>query len=445
MASSTSTPRSRSRSSTTSSNSSDTTMPDAPPLTPARPRQASQSQAIVSPTAPVDSRDPAFSLLLSLPRELRDRIYTFALTSPFPFWWPGTASPTHGVAVSLLTVSQQVYDEAAPILYAENNFIFLHPSDCNIFRVISSPYSERITSVYFRAREKELRLWTSYLGSKTKDRSLRHDLPKLKSLWIFLRCGNMPGLMGPIGGGGGGGGAGGGHLGLPHMPQALVAQIQGVQNALGQQVQALQQQVHHLTQTIAAGIGHGLGVPQQGTAPTQPAGPQNAIGNGTGNDNQALPPPPPPAPAQPLHQHPPLPQPHAHGVQNNPPNPGPLTQHMAQQLQIQQQIQLHAQVLQQPLPQPAGAHHPTFNASLQRWEREVGLDSLCLSLQDSRPKDADTKIVCIMRQPRPEVQRLVQRYPDELVVDRNGDARSRFRRLHGIEVSFEVSGFEVPV
>ena len=58
--------------------------------------------------------------------------------------------------------------------------------------------------------------------------------------------------------------------------------------------------------------------------------------------------------------------------------------------------------------------------------------------------DAEVKIICIMRLPKPEVIRLVRLYPEELAVDRSGDARTRFRRLHGVEVSLEISGYDVP-
>ncbi|KAJ4320443.1 hypothetical protein N0V94_003414, partial [Neodidymelliopsis sp. IMI 364377] len=54
----------------------------------------------------------------------------------------------------------------------------------------------------------------------------------------------------------------------------------------------------------------------------------------------------------------------------------------------------------------------------------------------------DVKIVCIMRVPKPDVSRLVRMYPEELTVDRNGDARTRFRRLHGADICVEISGFE---
>lgn len=48
-----------------------------------------------------------------------------------------------------------------------------------------------------------------------------------------------------------------------------------------------------------------------------------------------------------------------------------------------------------------------------------------------------------MRIPDREVERLVRMYPGELVADRNGDARTKFRKLHGVEVSLEVSGYPI--
>jgi hypothetical protein len=241
MASRTSTPRSPS--STGSSGSSDTTMLDAPPQSPSRPvRPRHPSTSNPSTASKAVSSDPTFSLLLSLPRELRERIYYFTLTSPYPFWWPNNQAPMrHDVGTNILRANRQIYEESVPILYSANKFLFTHPSDCNIFRVIASPASYNITCVYFRIREKDLRLWTSYLGSKTTERSLKSDLPKLKSLWIFMRCGSMgtPAMLGQLGQGVGMAGAGN----LAGLPPAVAVQVQAVQNAIGQQVQALQQQV----------------------------------------------------------------------------------------------------------------------------------------------------------------------------------------------------------
>ncbi|OSS48849.1 hypothetical protein B5807_06750 [Epicoccum nigrum] len=507
MASRTSTPRTRSPS--TSSDSSDTTMLDAPThvaLTPARPRQPSMTQAPSTAQA-ASAADPSFSLLLSLPRELRDRIYTYALTSPYPFWWPGQAPMKHHVSVNLLRANTQIYNEAVPVLYTENKFLFTHPSDCNVFRVVASPHAEGIQSVYFRVREKDLRLWTAYLGSKSADRSLKADLPALKNLWIFMRCATgtgrilaslgVQGLPGAHAFGGVGalppGGMGAGAGMVQHIHQH-------VQQTLGHQVATLQQQVQHLTHAVV------------GATPANHA-PADA--------GHHVPPPPPPPPPQPS-QAPPFasfaanatPIPHHHP---QPPAPAASTQ---------------------------GNHHILTN--FLRFERELGIESLCLSLRetladadrvfathtagagghrewrrgerereaggraepglghrearaaerardrrgervddagageaadatgaaagagrdragtpssssqgqsalDSRAKERtkpgrrsppDVKIVCIMRLPKPEVSRLVRMYPDELNVDRNGDARTRFRRLHGAEVCVEISGFE---
>lgn len=88
--------------------------------------------------------------------------------------------------------------------------------------------------------------------------------------------------------------------------------------------------------------------------------------------------------------------------------------------------------------------HGPFHAFL-RWERELGLENLCFSLKETRPVDAKVKIVCIMRLPKPEVERMCRLYRDELTVDKNGNASTKFRKLHGVEVSLEISGVDVVV
>ncbi|KAJ4337280.1 hypothetical protein N0V87_004780 [Didymella glomerata] len=434
MASRTSTPRTRSPS--TSSDSSDMTMLDAPthvPLTPTRPRQPSLTQSAPSTQAPTS--DPAFSLLLSLPRELRDRVYTFALTSPCSFWWPpGQAPSKHHVGVSLLQTNKQVYAEAAPVLYTGNKFLFIHPSDCTVFRIVASRHAEDIHSVHFRIREKDLPLWTKYLGSRKEERCLKHDLPNLKSLCISLRCGSAatPRFFGQLGGPG---------FAAPQalgaLPPAMAVHVQAVQNALGQQVAALQQQVQHLTHAVGV-TGPPVIVPTGAPAGQHHAlPPQNAAGGATAA------------------------VPHHHAFQTG----------------------------HQPLPIPHAMPQVNHNilATFLRHERELGIESLCLSLRETlhdpdthyapptpasvgghrerrdrriesarvqgkkeqdarderRKRDVpDVKIVCIMRVPKQEVSRLVRLYPEELSVDRNGDARTRFRRLHGVDICVEISGFE---
>ncbi|KAL6705630.1 hypothetical protein ACN47E_006577 [Coniothyrium glycines] len=408
MASRTSTPQSRSRSASGSSNSSDTTMIDAPPQPPSRPvrlRHASRSMSSSNePTITLQTAacDPSFSLLLSLPRELRDRVYSYALASPYVLEWPGTSPPghKHDINVGLLRTNRQVFEEAEPVLYSLNKFLFAHPSDCNIFRVVSSPASKYINSAHFRIRERDLRLWTGYLGSKSADRSLGADLPKLKSLVISMRCGSM-GNLGQLGGA----------HGLHGLAPGVQMQVQAVQNALGQQVHALQQQVQNLTHVMAnAQPLH----PHHPHAPATPSAPQLAALIATPPQNNPLPPPPPPpAPAMPLAPH--AAEPGA--VDNDP----------------------HA--------------HPLYSSFL-RFEREMGLESLCLSLHDTlSTANTSVKIVCIMRVPRREVARLVALYPEELSFVNGsasasgsasggiGDARTVFKKLHGLEVSLELSGY----
>lgn len=246
-----------------------------------------------------------------------------------------------------------------------------------------------------------------------------------------MRCGAMgtPAMLGQLGQGGMGMQGNGALAGLP---PAVAVQVQAVQNALGQQVHALQQQVQNLTNAIVNTAG-GL------------------AGAADGQDNQ-VPPPPPPPPAMPFiqfqqgglphhhahaqaqghaHHHP---QPHQHPVQNPNIPPPPPTAHPAAPTSL---------VPGANLPPPAHAHPHTLYTSFLRFEREMGIESLCLSLQETRRKDTEVKIVCIMRIPKREVERLCRQYPDELERDRYGDARTRFRRLHGAEVSLEVSGYEV--
>jgi hypothetical protein len=376
--------------------------------------------------------DPAFNLL-ALPRELRNHIYMFALLSPFPFWWPSASSPKHNVALGLLTANRQVHEEATPIMYTMNKFLFTHPSDCNIFRVIASPLSENITSVYLRIREKDVKLWTSYLGSTSPERSMQADLPKLKSLWIFLRCGTMgtPGVMGQFGGAVAAQGA--------NLAAAgLAAQFQAMQHALGGQMTALHQQVQMQLQVLQQQVHVAMGQTPFANAPAPQAMPfaqftqtQNVQAQNAQTQTAQ-------APQLPQGT---FPAPHPHGQVNNPPpNPSPL----AQQLAANAPAITHGPHPHLP-PQPAHQHHPNplFGAFL-RFEREMGLESLCLSLEDiRRSPELDVKIVCIVKLPKTEVQRLLRVFADELTVDRNGDARTKFRRVHGVDVSLEVSGYEV--
>ncbi|CAG5142507.1 uncharacterized protein ALTATR162_LOCUS1165 [Alternaria atra] len=450
-------------------------MIDAPPKSPSRPvrlRNPSHSAVLPTPTASQAQTDeiqpdPSFSLLLSLPRELRDRVYVYALVSNIPFLWPATAPESYSnkprnVNVNILRTNKQVYNEAVDILYSQNKFLFTHPSDCNIFRVVTSPASVNIQSVYFRIKDKDLGLWTAYLGSKREERSLRGDLPKLRNLWVFLRLAVCPhfisnvltgphgGLVGPIGGTQGGVGGG----------------VQAVQNAMGQQIHALQQQVQNAVnqvftnaQIVGGGGGH-----------AHPAG----------NANQ-IPPPPPPAPAMPFpqfmqgalglgahtHHHQGPPVPHAHGQHNHPPNPSPLAQH------LQQNQQANVPIHHIPAPANLATDPHRLYSSFVRSARFKVIESLCLQLNDvlnsrsskstpstipemapassksppttiestSSPSNTEIKIVCILRPGKRQVERLLSMFPDELFLDPvTQDARTKFRKMHGVEVSVEFNG-----
>ncbi|CAI6336299.1 unnamed protein product [Periconia digitata] len=404
----------RSRSPSSSSTSSNTTMNDAPPSTPIRPRPQSQTTSTMA-----RSLEPAFRFF-DLPQELRDRIYTYALVSPYPFWWPAASTPKHNVALSLLRASRQTHDEAAPILYTHNKFLFTHPSDCNMFRVIASPYSQHITTVYLRIREKEMGLWTSYLSSTKEERSLKHDLPNLKTLWVFLRSGSlganplmMGGALGGLiaAGGGVAAAAGGGGLGghVQHLnPAQLAAHMHNVQQNLGGQINhqltAFHQQIHNQIQALHNQVHNALGQGSPFAAALQMQHPL-----------------PPPAPLTP------------HNVANAmvPPVPPPPPPPPAYPQQAMHPTTFTA------LPHP----YPLF-ASFLRWERELGLDQLCLSLHETCPPTADVKIVAIVKLPKADVTRLLETYPDELSADRNGDLRTRFRRVRGLDVCLEVSGVE---
>ncbi|KAG9187213.1 hypothetical protein G6011_05084 [Alternaria panax] len=447
-------------------------MIDAPPQSPSRParlRNALHSAAFPTPTAShAQTRDiqpdPSFSLLLSLPRELRDRVYTYALVSSNPFLWPATAPESfpnkpRSVNAKLLCTNKQVHDEAVDILYSQNKFLFTHPSDCNIFRVVSSPASVNIQSVYFRIKDKDLGLWTAYLGSKKEERSLRRDLPKLRNLWVFLRltmCPHFisriltePHFVGPAGGvqGGAGGGA------------------HAAQNGMGQQLHALQQQVQNAVNQVFVN--------------TQIVGGTGSHAHAAGNAHQ-IPPPPPPAPAMPfpqfmqgglgghVHQHhQALPLPHPHGQHNHPPNPSPLAQH----LQHGETNVPASSIANGPGP------HRLFSSFIRSNRFRVVVESLCLQLSDVlNPKPAATstpteplelksssskssttttatidstsststteiKVVCISTPGKRQVERLLSTFPEELVLDPvTQDARTRFRRMNGVEVSLEFNG-----
>ncbi|KAJ9667229.1 hypothetical protein H2201_002750 [Coniosporium apollinis] len=308
----------------------DTIMTD-PPETPSMP-----SQAPAGPSNP----------LFRLPRELRDKIYAHVLTSTSPILWP-SPHQTHNLTPSLLRTSRAIYVETAPLLYSSNRFLFSHPSDVNMFRVTASAASEEITDIFLRIRDKDVKLWTAYLGSADAHRSLQADLPKLKRLAIFYRSGFLLPPLGLVQ-------ANGAWVGQ-HHPHA---QNHGPQHANLTLHQQFQQHVQHIQAGIAAG-------------------------------NHQLHPPPPPPPPPPPHQERPV------------------------------------------------IHLETFF----RYPYDPKLKELCMNLEGRT--HAEIRVYVMYRVPREEVRLLVETFPEQLVLDGNGDARTRHRReLWGVGISVELSAVD---
>ena len=132
----------------------------------------------------------AESPLFTLPREIRDRIYSFCLTSQngMQIDWPSPCK-TGTIQVQLLRACKIVHNEAAPLLYTDNNLTFHHPSDANMFvRAISSPIlSRHVANVSLHIKAQDTRLWMPYLTSRDQSRSLKTDFPNLRELNIRFR------------------------------------------------------------------------------------------------------------------------------------------------------------------------------------------------------------------------------------------------------------------
>ena len=132
----------------------------------------------------------AESHLFTLPREIRDRIYTFCLTAHggLPVEWP-TLWKAYNLQPQLLRTCKIIFNEAAPLLYTLNDMTFHHPSDANMFvRAISSPpLARNISTLSLHIKAQDTRLWMPYLNSKDNKRSLRSDFPNLRELNIRFR------------------------------------------------------------------------------------------------------------------------------------------------------------------------------------------------------------------------------------------------------------------
>jgi hypothetical protein len=132
----------------------------------------------------------AESLLFELPREVRDTIYTYCLSSgeAHPIDWP-TLHNNAGLQPQLLRTCKIIHDEAAPLLYTSNMMSFHQPSDANMFaRAMASPiYARRLTSIRLLIKSSDTRLWMPYLTSASAERSLASDFPNLKNILLRFK------------------------------------------------------------------------------------------------------------------------------------------------------------------------------------------------------------------------------------------------------------------
>jgi hypothetical protein len=137
----------------------------------------------------------AGSLLFTLPREIRDRIYAFALTAKegLPVEWPPLPSAhrvPYGLSPALLRTCRIISSEAGPVLYTANALTFHHPSDANIFaRSFANPALARrhVQNLSLHIKHSDTRLWMSYLNSNDDYRSLKNDFLGLRELNIRYR------------------------------------------------------------------------------------------------------------------------------------------------------------------------------------------------------------------------------------------------------------------
>ncbi|KAH9819873.1 hypothetical protein Tdes44962_MAKER00862 [Teratosphaeria destructans] len=135
----------------------------------------------------------AESLLFRLPREIRDRIYAFALTSQdLPVEWPPLPGMTlkYGIQAQLLRTCRIMHREAAPLLYSSNRLMFHHPSDANMFvRALADPVLARkcVQHVSLQIKAGDTRLWMPFLTSTREERGLKADFPGLRQIEVRYR------------------------------------------------------------------------------------------------------------------------------------------------------------------------------------------------------------------------------------------------------------------
>lgn len=158
----------------------DLEMPDSQP----HPAIQDQLSDIVElPTSVVESP------LFRLPRELRDSIYAYCLSSALDVPWPRGLDHQlkYNLQPQVLRLCHAIYAEALPVLYSSNKLSFSHPTDANIFvRAMTEHKLSRrhISSLRFDIDIKDTRLWMPYLTSSDTHRSLRADFPSVRDLVI---------------------------------------------------------------------------------------------------------------------------------------------------------------------------------------------------------------------------------------------------------------------
>jgi hypothetical protein len=136
----------------------------------------------------------------SLPRELREKIYAYALSTPHIIPWPSATLRTR-LSPQLLQTCRTIYHEATPLLYSLNGFQFHHPSDANMFLFNYNPEIIRanVKRIHLLIKDREVRnLWTFWLGSTMPGRSLGGDYPNLTRLDIRLRSSFLHALNGDL-------------------------------------------------------------------------------------------------------------------------------------------------------------------------------------------------------------------------------------------------------
>ncbi|EMC92118.1 hypothetical protein BAUCODRAFT_276525 [Baudoinia panamericana UAMH 10762] len=137
--------------------------------------------------------------LFRLPRELRDKIYAYCLTSPAgtTIDWLHKPPPTTTnnklptLHPQLLRTCHVIHSETAPLLHTTNPLLFHHPSDANMFvrAFANTPLAQTHThTLHLHIRASDTRLWMPYLTSRADGcRGLRADFPRLRELSVRFR------------------------------------------------------------------------------------------------------------------------------------------------------------------------------------------------------------------------------------------------------------------